>query len=313
MGSDAGRMGPLITDVKGNSLDDGPGIRSVVFFKGCPLNCYWCHNPESKQARPELLFDKTKCIRCMACVEACPNGARQPTTDAGVDRRRCTLQFLCVKACPSKAMRRVGLPLTVDEIVDRVQPFLSFFRASGGGVTLSGGEPTLFMDFCSRLLQRLKVLRIHTLVETCGLFDYDRFVESMLPHTDTIFMDIKIVDPAEHRKWCGVDNRPILENFARLLELADDGGFEILPRTPLIPGITDDVEKIEALAEFYQKLNVKRAGLMKNNPLWLDRLAQLGKAGDIPLDSPLREFYADEKSAEAKAALENRSVEVVMF
>ena len=140
---------PLILDIKGNSLDDGPGIRSVIFFKGCPLACTWCHNPESKRFEAEISFDAKACIGCDACLSACPQDALSRDNPFFIDRRRCDLCFRCIDACHSGALSRVGQEMGIAEIVARVLDYKPFYDTSGGGVTLSGGEPTVYMDFAS--------------------------------------------------------------------------------------------------------------------------------------------------------------------
>ena len=145
--------GPLILDIKGNSLDDGPGIRSVVFYKGCPLSCVWCHNPESKKSSVEISFDAETCINCGNCREVCPEYALDQGNPYYIDRNRCTLCFACVEACPSGALKRVGETMSIDRVLTKVLPDRPFFDASGGGVTLSGGEPTMYMEFTGQLLR----------------------------------------------------------------------------------------------------------------------------------------------------------------
>ncbi len=311
MDSDKREIQPLVIDVKGNSLDDGPGTRSVVFFKGCPLDCFWCQNPESKRTPAELLFDRDKCVMSGECIRVCPEEALQKGAPLHVDREKCTLCFKCVDACPSTALDRVGRKMTVEEIVKKVTPYKPFFKSTGGGVTLSGGEPTLFMDFVSLLLGRFKDEGIHTLVETCGLFNFDRFKEKILPYVDLIYMDLKILDPSEHKKWCGVGNKKILENFLKLHESWQNGGVEIKPRTPLIPGITDTDHKMEALARFYEARGIKRTALMKNNPTWLNKFEKIGVASNISDDSPMREFYDQNRFERIKKMFEEKGIQIL--
>jgi pyruvate formate lyase activating enzyme len=311
MASEANLKQPLVMDIKGYSLDDGPGIRSVVFFKGCPLNCFWCQNPESKKIESELLFDKEKCVRSHKCIKVCPVDALSVADPLDIDRDKCTLCFRCVDVCPSKALERVGDKMSVEEIVAKVIPYKAFFQESGGGVTLSGGEPTLFMDFLSALLQRFKQEGIHTLVETAGLFDMKRFESLILPYVDMIYFDIKIINTKEHQQWCGVNNKKILQNFVHLYELSKKGGFIIKPRTPLIPGVNDDDVKMNALADFYQQHGVKRAALLKNNPIWFDKLEKIGEEKDIAADNPMRDFYDKQEYDRIKKIFEKKGIEIL--
>ncbi len=263
----------LIFEVKGNSLDDGPGIRTVVFFKGCPLNCVWCHNPESKKAQVEISFDREKCIGCGSCLAACPENALDKAETSFIDRKRCTLCMECTSACPSGALSQVGRYLHIDELMAEIEKDIPFFRASAGGITLSGGEPSLYMDFSSNLLQRAKLKEIHTLVETCGFFDYRKFMEALYPFLDTIYYDIKIFDPTEHKRLCGAPNEKILENFKLLAAECSRDGKELLPRIPLIPGATATSENLASIARFLKESGSARVELLSYNPLWLSALA----------------------------------------
>lgn len=267
---------PLILEIKGNSLDDGPGIRSVVFYKGCPLSCVWCHNPESKKATVEISFDPNACIDCGSCRNVCPEHAISKDNPFYIDRHQCNLCFLCVDACPSGALDRVGKTMSVDEILKKILPDKPFFDTSGGGVTLSGGEPTLFMDFTSALLRCIKQNDIHTLLETCGFFDLNKFMDLLYPHLDMIYFDIKIIDSAAHKQHCGVPNEKILENFASLAQKTVHDGKILLPRTPLIPNITDTEENIHGIAAFLKSLNITQAAVLAYNPLWHEKSNKVG-------------------------------------
>jgi len=267
---------PLILDIKGNSLDDGPGIRTVVFFKGCPLSCVWCHNPESKKAVPEISFDKTKCVASDTCINVCSEDALDRKNPFFIDRNLCTLCEICVANCPSGAIAMVGKKITMKNIVATVLKDKPFYQNSGGGVTLSGGEPTLYMDFLSSLLAHLKSEGIHTLIETCRLFDLETFKEKILPFIDTIYYDIKIIDSLLHKRFCGVKNDVILENFIALNRVSTQNGIEILPRTPLIPDITVTEENLTAIADFLAAQGVKKTRLLAYNPLWHDKNEKIG-------------------------------------
>lgn len=301
---------PLILDVKGNSLDDGPGVRSVVFFKGCPLRCLWCHNPESKRPGLELSWERHKCVGCGTCVDLCPERAVHPELPDLVDRDRCTLCLACVKKCPSTALTQVGHPMATDEILRRVVRYKPFFDTSGGGVTLSGGEPTLFLEFTAELARTIKAVQIHVLLETCGWFDPDRFESLLLPHLDTVYMDLKLIDPEEHQRYCGVDNKSILDNFLRLHELARTRPFSLLPRTPLIPGITDTDENMNGLARFYAAHGVQQTALLSNNPIWFDKCRNLGVDPGFAADHPVHQLYDGEKKKALQERFHARGIQV---
>ena len=266
----------LILEIKGNSLDDGPGIRSVVFYKGCPLSCVWCHNPESKKTTVEISFDAIVCIDCGTCRDVCPLNALSHDNRFYIDRSKCDLCFLCVDACPSRALDRVGKIMTVEDIIKKILPDKPFFDTSGGGVTLSGGEPALYMDFTSGLLKSLKQNNIHTLLETCGYFDLNKFMETVYPHLDTIYFDIKIIDSTAHKKYCGLANEKILDNFKHISNMAKKDNKILLPRTPLIPDITDTEENIKDIAAFLKNLNITEAALLAYNPLWHEKSYKVG-------------------------------------
>lgn len=267
---------PLIFEIKGNALDDGPGIRTVVFFKGCPLACAWCHNPESIKPELEISFDKNVCIGCRQCIAACKAAALSPDNPYYIDREKCVLCMDCADVCPSGALTQVGKVMAVEEVYAQIAKDAPFFKTSGGGVTLSGGEATLFMDFAAQLARLCQDSAIPVLLETNGLFPYERFMELLYPHLSLIYFDLKIMDSAQHKRYCGVDNTIILDNFSKLNRLYQEGGIEILPRLPLIPGISASTDNLEALAEFLRLRQVKRLALLPNNPLWGEKLAKLG-------------------------------------
>ncbi|MFZ5642680.1 MAG: glycyl-radical enzyme activating protein [Bacillota bacterium] len=267
---------PLIVDIKSNSWDDGRGIRSVVFFKGCPLNCVWCHNPESRKPQAEVMYNSELCIGCGSCERKCSQQAIGFNKPGFIDRTNCNYCFDCIRECPSTALKRVGIEMSPDEIINRVLRDKPFLVNSSGGVTFSGGEPTLHLEFLSLLLKAFREEGIHTLVETCGFFNFEPFSTKILPYTDAVYMDIKLFDAKAHEKYCGVKNDIILENFTKLAELSAIGRFELLPRTPLVPGITDTSDNLTAIAGFLAANKVKQAKLLEYNPLWLKKAGQLG-------------------------------------
>jgi len=300
---------PLILDIKGNSLDDGPGIRSVVFFKGCPLSCVWCHNPESKKAVAEISFDASDCIACDTCIKSCPKNALSRDNPFFIDRDRCDLCFICADNCPGGAMSRVGKKMSLHEIVGNIKKDLPFFKTSGGGATFSGGEPTLFMDFLSALARTLKAEGIHTLLETCGLFTPDAFLDKVLPYLDVIYFDIKLIDPNLHKRHCGVSNETILENFIYLNRMAENGKFEILPRTPLIPGITATYENLTGIADFLNSQGVRHTRLMAYNPLWFDKNKKIGASCAIQKEEDKNAWIPQEKLTEYKSIFKEYGIQ----
>ena len=276
------KLKTLILEIKGNSLDDGPGIRTVVFFKGCPLSCIWCHNPESKSSDAELSFDRNECVGCGACESACPEEAIDRTRPYPVNRGKCTLCFRCCDVCPSQALSPVGSAMTAQQIITIIERDIPFYNTSGGGVTLSGGEPALYMDFVSHLLRPLKDRKIHTIIETCGFFNNRRFMDLVYPYLDAVYMDLKLFDREDHRRYCGVPNDAILDNFRNLHELYLNGGIEVLPRIPLVPGITATGENLRDLVGFLKNCNASRVALLPYNPLWPAKSDKIGAGNAMP-------------------------------
>jgi pyruvate formate lyase activating enzyme len=300
---------PLIFEIKGNSLDDGAGIRSVVFFKGCPLACIWCHNPEGMRTGVEIAFDQRECIGCNTCIETCLQHALARDNPFFIDRQRCTLCFLCTEACPSGALDRVGREMTKEAILEKVLKDKPFYDTSGGGVTLSGGEPTLYMDSVSALLQALKTHGIHCLLETCGQFDLERFTALVYPYLDAIYYDIKLFDPEEHKRFCGVTNATILANFVELVERTRADGKEFLPRVPLVPNITDSDANLGAIAAFLQSHQVTKAKLLPYNPLWPEKSSKVG-IGTDSLDASMKKWMASEKIKHCESIFRDHDLDV---
>jgi len=270
----------LIGDIGRYCVHDGPGIRTTVFFKGCPLHCPWCHNPEFIAAAPEIAFTPARCIGCGDCRDICPEAALAVDNIAHIDRNRCTGCGLCALSCPTKALELAGRKYDVDELTDILLRDRLFYETSGGGVTLSGGEPTTQLDFCGALLQRLRAEGIHTCMETNGFFAWDEFQAACLPYLDLILFDVKIADAERHRKIIGADNQVILTNLKRLLAARPES---VIPRIPLIPGFTADKENISRLAVLFKELQVRRCSLLPYHPFGLAKAEKIGARPDRSL------------------------------
>jgi pyruvate formate lyase activating enzyme len=265
---------PLIADIKRHSLEDGPGIRSVVFFKGCPLRCGFCHNPEMQRPEREIVFRAGKCVACGACVAACPRGAVALDLPGRIDRQRCDDCGGCARDCPSSALAYAGRAYTVEELTEVLVRDEAYYRHSGGGVTFSGGECTMFPEYLEGLAGRLKQRGLHVLVETAGEFDGAWFVARLLPLVDLVYFDVKLADAGAHRRHTGRDNRRILENLTLLLRASPE---RVQVRIPLVPGITATSENLAGLATCLRARGVRRAVLLPYNPLGREMAARLGR------------------------------------
>lgn len=231
-------------------MHDGPGIRTTVFFKGCPLRCAWCHNPEGMAREPELSFTRQKCALCGACAVACPNGAHQIDIDTGehrIDRSRCARCGKCVEACYPQALMIYGRNVTVDELAGEALADRAFYEESGGGVTASGGEPLLQSEFCAAFFKACRAQGVHTALDTCGAVAWEAF-ERVLPHTNLVLYDVKHIDAKAHRRWTGMGNGRILENLLAV----GRAGVPVEVRIPCVPSVNDGA--IEDIAQFLTRI-----------------------------------------------------------
>lgn len=278
----------LIFDIKRYSINDGPGIRVTIFFKGCPLNCRWCHNPESISPKIQKLFTASKCIGCEECCRACPVQACRLTPEGIVtDDGLCTLCGKCAEACPTLATEMSGRYRSVDELLKIIDKERPFFDQSRGGVTFSGGEPLLYPDFLIEILDACGRQQIHRAVDTSGFVKIETLLR-VAKYTDLFLYDLKMIDSDKHKLYTGVDNRLILENLKVLAE----NGAAIRVRIPLIGGVNDDDASIEAAAAFVAGLSgeKKPVDLLPFHDLAKGKVLKLGQERDLTgLSEPTQE------------------------
>lgn len=252
-----------IFDIQRFSIHDGPGIRTTVFFKGCPLRCRWCHNPESQTAGASLSYSSQLCIGCGACLAACPSGARQALLAGGVDRLLCRVCGRCAEVCPSGALEIVGRDVTPEEIMRTVLRDRTFYESSGGGLTISGGEPLLQTDAAEALLTLARGEGVHTAVDTCGHVAWDK-LRQVAPLAELFLYDVKHTDSVRHRELTGVGNELILSNLRRLY----DSGARIRIRLPVVPGCNDCRQHFEGVARLAAELpDIDGFDLLPYHPL----------------------------------------------
>jgi len=243
-------MHGIIFDIKRYAIHDGPGIRTTVFFKGCPLACPWCHNPEGIEPSPQVVYRKSKCIGCLECVDACPEKALSAGPDGIItDDALCNLCGTCVKVCPAAARELVGENKTVESLMDIIRKDVPFFDTSGGGVTFSGGEPLMQAEFLLEMLKACGKEDIHRALDTTGYTDLDT-LKLVARHTDLFLFDLKFIDLKKHRHYTGVSNEHILKN----LETLAQNNSRVIIRIPLIPGINDDDDNINRTVSYLDHL-----------------------------------------------------------
>ena len=280
-------MKGIITHIQRYSIHDGPGIRTVVFFKGCPLACLWCCNPETQSFQPELEFIQKLCQHCGQCVKICPENAVNadlfcPESEK-INRQKCTLCGECVVVCPSDALKIIGQKMDAEAALAVIKKDAAYYRRSGGGVTLSGGEPLSQPEFAQQLLEKCHDLNIHTALETCGQAPRKIF-EQILPFTNLFLFDIKHLEPKLHKQLTGVSNELILSNLRWLHEKSAN----ITLRFPLIPEKNMDAANLQSLARLINELGIKELNLMPFHQMGKDKYSHLGRNYQLSTQVDLR-------------------------
>ena len=288
-----------IFDIKKYALHDGPGIRTTVFLQGCPLSCWWCHNPESQSRQPVLMYRANRCVLCGTCVEACPqNGIEilphpNPLSSlkgapsgsgisAATARAKCDVCGECAEVCFYEAREVSGVEMTVAEVLAEIERDVPFYDQSGGGATFSGGEPLNQRKFLAELLRECKAREVHTVVDTSGYAAWE-VIDSIRGDVDLFLYDLKLMDDVRHQKFTGVSNKLILSNLRRLA----DNGQQIEIRIPLIPGINDDAENLEQTAAFIAELpNIIGVELMGYHDIAAAKYESLGMVYPLPNTAP---------------------------
>lgn len=278
-----------IFSIERYAVHDGPGIRTLLFLKGCPLRCLWCFNPESQSFSPEIVYYSNKCINCNTCVSTCPEKAIE-TDSRGrkiVDSGRCNNCGICTESCPTGALKLYGERATVKNVLEEIKKDILFYQNSGGGVTLSGGEPMAQVNFTKAILEECQKAGIHTAIETCGYQDWKNF-QKVLEFVDLVLYDIKHMDSIKHREFTGFSNELILSNAVKI-SLHD---IPMIIRVPIVPGYNDSKENIEATAKFTSKLRaVQEIDLLPYKSLGETKYDTLGRKYSLEgIESPDRNY-----------------------
>jgi len=267
-----------VFDIQRFAIHDGPGIRTTVFLKGCPLHCLWCHNPESQEPRPEIFFSPEKCIGCHYCEEACEHNGHQFVDGVHIyNRENCVRCGKCTLECYSRALETAGKLMSAEEVLQEVLKDRAFYDNSGGGMTLSGGEPMMQFEFTRDLLRLAKEEGLHNAIETCGASSWARY-EEILPYVDLFLYDIKETDVELHQQFTGISNQIVIENVTALAR----AGAPIILRCPIIPGLNDRTAHFKAVAELANSLpTVFEINILPYHPLGTSKSQRLGKEAPL--------------------------------
>ncbi|WP_273323510.1 trans-4-hydroxy-L-proline dehydratase activase [Vallitalea guaymasensis] len=284
-------MTGTIMNIQKYSVHDGPGIRTTVFLKGCPLKCWWCHNPESQKYKHEIIYFEDRCSACGICEETCSKEAIIiQDSQVIINNDKCNLCGNCTDFCPNNALEYVGRDITVTDLMKEIEKDHVFYEESGGGVTFSGGEPMVQSDFLDKMLRACKEKDIHTAVDTSGYGKWEDF-SKILDKVNLFLYDLKLIDNQRHKKYVGTYNEEILDNLRRL----SDAGANIFVRMPIIKGINDDDENISATIDFLSGLRILQVNLLPYHKMGMDKYKSLGlqyrlTGTEIPSDTRMNDI-----------------------
>ncbi len=300
-----GELAANVFDIQKFSVHDGPGIRTIIFTKGCPLSCQWCANPESQHVEPELMYYPDKCIGCGKCVKVCSQGAI--TEEEGMilfDKSKCVNCGTCAGTCYAASRKMAGELMSVSEVIKEADKDMTFYRSSGGGITFSGGEAMIYPEFVCEVMKHYKEVGVNTAIETCGYVEWDAY-EKVAEYLDLALFDVKMIDDEKHIKYCGGSNQKILHNLTELSKRV-----ETVVRMPMIPGINDSKEDIRKVGEFLKSLEgrIKEVHILAYHNFGVNKYHALGRSyllDDIKAPS-------DEHMDEIKKQLEGYGYEVII-
>lgn len=292
-----------VFDIQRFSLHDGPGIRTIVFLKGCPLSCQWCSNPESQSVKPVVMYKRDDYLHCGRCITACKRGAISPKNKTWVDRGVCSGCGECVNACPGGALVLKGRTMTIQQVICELKKDATTYRRSGGGITLSGGEPLMQYEFASELLQACKSQGWNTAIETTGIGSAEA-VERVIPYVDTVLLDIKHIDKETHKMYTGGTNELVLKNAPRISQISST-----VVRVPVIPSFNYSVETIRSIAEYAKTLTgVRTMHLLPYHSFGENKYGLMGKEYQLTHIKPLH----PEDLEECKAAVESCGLQCII-
>lgn len=293
----------IVFNIQRFSIHDGPGVRTIVFLKGCPLSCKWCSNPESQSRHPVVMYDSSACLHCGRCMDACARGAINPSNPYWIDRDKCGNCGKCAAACPAGALVLKGRTMTVEEVVGEVKKDATVFRRSGGGITLSGGEPLMQARFSTEMLKAYHTYGWHTAVETTGYGTEDD-IRMMFPHLDLVLLDIKSLNNEKHLKFTGVSNERIIKNAQLISSITNT-----VVRVPIIPGFNATEKDIVDICRFVKMLhNIHTLHLLPYHTYGENKYALLGKQYEIPdIKSP-----SEEEMLHLKEIVERESLQCII-